>query len=113
MTPEEHAIAVVGVGAILPDSPDAASFWSNLTDGHYAINPTGSAALARAGTGDVKAGMIRAQIAQGHDAWCSTQAAVWLHGRGAEGVGDIGLLADEVAGRAVEALRRLRAGLTG
>ncbi len=38
MTPEEHAIAVVGVGAILPDSPDAASFWSNLTDGHYAIS---------------------------------------------------------------------------
>jgi NAD(P)H-hydrate repair Nnr-like enzyme with NAD(P)H-hydrate dehydratase domain len=57
--------------------------------------------------------MIGALIAQGHDAWCSTQAAVWLHGRGAEGVGDIGLLADEVAGRAVEALRRLRAGLTG
>lgn len=82
-------------------------------DGHYAINPTGSAALATAGTGDVLAGMIGALIAQGHDAWCSTQAAVWLHGRGAEGVGDIGLLADEVAGRAVEALRRLRAGLTG
>jgi hydroxyethylthiazole kinase-like uncharacterized protein yjeF len=82
-------------------------------DGHYAINPTGSAALATAGTGDVLAGMIGALIAQGHDAWCSTQAAVWLHGRGAEGVGDIGLLADEVAGRAVEELRRLRAGLTG
>lgn len=82
-------------------------------DGHYAINPTGSAALATAGTGDVLAGMIGALIAQGHDAWCSTQAAVWLHGRGAEGVGDIGLLADEVAGRAAEALRRLRAGLTG
>jgi hydroxyethylthiazole kinase-like uncharacterized protein yjeF len=82
-------------------------------DGHYAINPTGSAALATAGTGDVLAGMIGALIAQGHDAWCSTEAAVWLHGRGAEGVGDIGLLADEVAGRAVEALRRLRAGLTG
>ena len=82
-------------------------------DGHYAINPTGSAALATAGTGDVLAGMIGALIAQGHDAWCSTQAAVWLHGRGGEGVGDIGLLADEVAGRAVEALRRLRAGFIG
>ncbi len=98
-----HCIAVLkGAGTVIA-----------RPDGHYAINPTGSAALATAGTGDVLAGMIGALIAQGHDAWCSTQAAVWLHGRGAEGVGDIGLLADEVAGRAVEALRRLRAGLTG
>jgi hydroxyethylthiazole kinase-like uncharacterized protein yjeF len=82
-------------------------------DGQYAINPTGSPALATAGTGDVLAGMIGALIAQGHEAWSATQAAVWLHGRGGEGVGDIGLLADEVAGRAVEALRRLRAGLSG
>ena len=80
-------------------------------DGCYAINPTGSPALATAGTGDVLAGMIAALLAQGHEAWCATQAAVWLHGRGAEGVGDIGLLADEVAGRAVAELRRLRASL--
>ncbi len=33
----EKAIAVVGVGAILPDAPDAASFWSNLTAGKYSI----------------------------------------------------------------------------
>ncbi len=79
--------------------------------GLYALNPTGTPALATAGTGDVLAGMIAALIAQGHEAWCATQAAVWLHGRGAEGVGDIGLLADEVAGRAVEELRRLRASL--
>jgi hydroxyethylthiazole kinase-like uncharacterized protein yjeF len=80
-------------------------------DGHYAINPTGSPALATAGTGDALAGMIGALIAQGHEAWTATQAAVWLHGRAAEG-GDIGLLADEIAPRAVEALRRLRAGLS-
>jgi hydroxyethylthiazole kinase-like uncharacterized protein yjeF len=98
-----HCIAVLkGAGTVIA-----------RPDGDYAINPTGSAALATAGTGDVLAGMIGALIAQGHDAWCSTQAAVWLHGRGGEGVGDIGLLADEVAGRAVEALRRLRAGFTG
>ncbi len=78
-------------------------------DGIYAINSTGSPALATAGTGDVLAGMIAALIAQGHDLWSATQAAVWLHGRGAEGMGDVGLLADEVAGRAVEELRHLRA----
>ena len=32
------AIAVVGVGAILPDAPDAETFWSNLAGGHYAIS---------------------------------------------------------------------------
>lgn len=82
------------------------------SDADYAINPTGSPALATAGTGDVLAGMIAALIAQGYDAWTSAQAAVWLHGRAAEGIGDIGLLADEVALRATEVLRRLRAGVT-
>jgi NAD(P)H-hydrate repair Nnr-like enzyme with NAD(P)H-hydrate dehydratase domain len=56
--------------------------------------------------------MIAALIAQGFDAWTSAQAAVWLHGRAAEGLGDIGLLADEVAVRAVDVLRRLRAGVS-
>jgi hydroxyethylthiazole kinase-like uncharacterized protein yjeF len=82
------------------------------SDADYAINPTGSPALATAGTGDVLAGMIAALIAQGYDAWTSAQAAVWLHGRAAEGIGDIGLLADEVALRATKVLRRLRAGVT-
>ena len=77
-------------------------------DGRYAINPTGTPALATAGTGDVLAGMIAAFLAQGHDAWTAAQAATWLHGAAAHG-SDIGLLADEVAARAVEELRRLRA----
>jgi acyl transferase domain-containing protein len=31
-------IAIVGVGAILPDAPDADAFWRNLTEGHYCIS---------------------------------------------------------------------------
>ena len=31
------AIAVVGVGAILPDAPDARSFWENLKSGRYSV----------------------------------------------------------------------------
>jgi ADP-dependent NAD(P)H-hydrate dehydratase / NAD(P)H-hydrate epimerase len=77
------------------------------SDGCYAINPTGSPALSTAGTGDVLAGMIAAFIAQGHDLWTSTQAAAWLHGAAARDI-DIGLLADEVAARAVDVLRTLR-----
>ena len=31
------AVAVVGVGAILPDAPDAATFWANVRGGRYSI----------------------------------------------------------------------------
>ncbi len=31
-------IAIVGVSAILPDAPDATSFWDNLTTGRYSIS---------------------------------------------------------------------------
>jgi len=33
----EGAVAVVGVGAILPDAPSAAAFWKNVADGRYSI----------------------------------------------------------------------------
>jgi len=77
-------------------------------DGRVAINPTGSPALATAGTGDVLAGMLGALLAQGFDAWQSALAATWLHGAAADGLGDIGLVAGDVAPRAAEALRALR-----
>jgi hydroxyethylthiazole kinase-like uncharacterized protein yjeF len=77
--------------------------------GNLAINPTGSAALATAGTGDVLAGMIGALLAQRFEPWQATIAAVWLHGRGGEGCGGVGLLASELAQRSVEVLRALRA----
>src|SRR5687767_2007406 len=31
-------IAVVGLGAIMPDAPDATTFWQNLRDGRYSIS---------------------------------------------------------------------------
>ena len=34
----DHAVAIIGVGAILPDAPDAGAFWSNVREGHYAIS---------------------------------------------------------------------------
>jgi acyl transferase domain-containing protein/NAD(P)-dependent dehydrogenase (short-subunit alcohol dehydrogenase family)/acyl carrier protein len=36
--PAERAIAVIGVGAILPDAPDAASFWRNVVAGRDSIS---------------------------------------------------------------------------
>src|SRR4051794_3715263 len=32
-----HPIAIVGVAAIMPDAPDAATFWNNLKSGRYSI----------------------------------------------------------------------------
>ena len=71
--------------------PDAARRWDativakgpgSLTaapDGRVWINPTGSAALATGGTGDVLTGMTAALIAQRAESE-SVAAAVWLHG---------------------------------
>jgi acyl transferase domain-containing protein len=33
----DRAVAIVGVGAVMPDAPDAASFWANITGGRYSI----------------------------------------------------------------------------
>jgi len=82
-------------------------------DARYAINPTGSPALATAGTGDVLAGMLGAFLAQGLGVWDAAIAATWLHGRAAEDSGDAGLVAGDVAPRAADVLRRLRAGFSG
>ena len=35
---EHRAVAVVGVGALLPDAPDAPSFWKNLCEKRYSIS---------------------------------------------------------------------------
>ncbi len=33
-----RAIAIVGVGAVLPDAPNVSAFWKNVKDGRYSIN---------------------------------------------------------------------------
>ena len=33
-----RAIAIVGVGAILPDAPNATEFWNNIKAGRYSIS---------------------------------------------------------------------------
>jgi hydroxyethylthiazole kinase-like uncharacterized protein yjeF len=48
------------------------------------INPTGNAALATAGTGDVLAGMVGAKLATGLPAFQAACEAVYWHGRAAD-----------------------------
>ena len=77
-------------------------------NGRVVINPTGSPALATAGSGDVLAGMVGAVLAQKFDAWQATLAACWLHGEAVHGLGDVGTVASDIAPRAASVLATLR-----
>lgn len=88
-------VVLKGAGSIVAD-----------THGRCAINPTGSPALATAGTGDVLAGLIGGLLSQAFEVRQATLAAVWLHGRAGES--DAALVAGDVAQRAAEQLSELR-----
>ncbi|MBU0514850.1 MAG: NAD(P)H-hydrate dehydratase, partial [Proteobacteria bacterium] len=64
-------------------------------DGRLAVNPTGNAALASGGSGDVLTGMIGAFLAQGAEAFEAACLGVYGHGLAAD------LAADELGGRGV------------
>jgi len=70
-------------------------------DGEIVVNTTGNPALSTAGTGDVLSGLCGALLAQGWPATQAALAAVWMHGKAADqlvelGVGPVGLTASEV-----------------
>jgi ADP-dependent NAD(P)H-hydrate dehydratase / NAD(P)H-hydrate epimerase len=72
-------------------------------DGTIAVNPTGSPALATAGTGDVLTGIVAALLARGAPPFTAAAAAAWIHGRAAEVAGTAPGL---VAGDLIDALPR-------
>ena len=79
------------------------------------INPSGNAALATGGTGDVLAGMCGALLAQGWRLPMAAIGAVWLHGAAADrlvdsGVGPIGVSATEIIDAARAVFNDLAAG---
>ena len=95
---QSGAIVVLkGVGSII--SLRSARAW---------INPTGTPALATAGSGDVLAGMIGAMFAQGFDMVESVHAAVYLHGLASEGI-EAGMTASDIAPNAMAILQDARA----
>ena len=57
------------------------------SDGVIVENQTASPYLAKAGTGDVLAGLIAGLIAQGKPRFEATCAGVWIHGRASERIG--------------------------
>ena len=86
-----HADVVVkGCGSVVAGADDA-----------WAINTTGNAGLATAGSGDVLTGIVVALLAQGWPARAALLAAVHLHGAAADrlaeaGCGPIGMTAGEL-----------------
>ena len=81
-------------------------------DGRLAINPTGNAALATGGTGDVLGGIIGALLAQHLPRFEAALAGVYLHGLAADtlsaqGHGPAGLTAGELAPMVRTLLNRL------
>jgi NAD(P)H-hydrate epimerase len=80
-------------------------------DGKAAINPTGNAGMATAGTGDVLAGIVGALLARRLPAWTAATAAVYLHGRAGDRAveehGAEGLAAGDLVSALPEVIRRL------
>jgi NAD(P)H-hydrate epimerase len=64
--------------------------------GRAVITTTAPPELATAGSGDVLAGLILGLLAQGMTAFDAANAAAWLHGEAAKGVGR-GVIADDLA----------------
>ena len=48
------------------------------------VNPTGTPAMAKGGSGDVLSGVLTALLAQGFDAWVAARCAVYVHGLAGE-----------------------------
>jgi hydroxyethylthiazole kinase-like uncharacterized protein yjeF len=64
-------------------------------DGRAAINTTGSAALATAGSGDVLSGLIAALLSAGLPPWEAACAGAWVHGSAGQALGP-GLVAEDL-----------------
>ena len=74
-------------------------------DGQASVAPFATAALARAGTGDVLAGAIAGLLAQGLAPYAAAVAGVYLHGlAGMSAAQSLGSTASVIAGDVLEGL---------
>ena len=86
-----------------------------ITDGaRVFVNPTGSSALSKGGSGDTLCGMICAFIAEGASPFDAAVIAAYIHGLAAERCAkvysDYGVLASDVAAEAAKVICVLTAG---
>lgn len=74
-------------------------------DGRIAVLPIASAALARAGTGDVLAGIIVGLLAQGMEAFEAAAAGAWIHAQaGLTALEEVGSAASILAGDVLDCI---------
>ena len=75
------------------------------------MNPTGSPAIAKGGSGDVLCGILCALLAQGFDPFFSAGCAAWLHGRAgdlaAEDLGEYSVTPSDIISRLPAAFKEL------
>lgn len=82
-------------------------------DGHTSVIPVATPALARAGTGDVLAGLIVGLRAQGIGAFESAVAGAWIHAQaGLRAAQDVGCTASVLAGDVLRCVPRVMADLS-
>lgn len=75
-------------------------------EGRVALNTTASPYLAKAGTGDVLAGLITGLVAQGMPPFEAACAAVWIHGQAGMRIGP-GLIPQDIVGELRSILKDL------
>jgi NAD(P)H-hydrate epimerase len=74
-------------------------------DGHATVIPVATSALARAGTGDVLAGLIVGLRAQGMEAYPSAVAGAWIHAQAGLFAADrVGNTASVLAGDVLDSI---------
>lgn len=82
-------------------------------DGRLCVNLSGCSAMAKAGSGDVLAGVIAGLLAQGLTENTAAVLGTYLHGRAgeaaAEEIGDYSILAREIAGRLGRVMKEMTA----
>ena len=77
-------------------------------DGHTAMIPLATAALARAGTGDVLAGLVTGLLAQGVEPFAAAVAGAWIHAQaGWRAAEQLGNSASVLAGDVLRAVAQV------
>ena len=78
-------------------------------EGRTYLNPTGNSAMAKAGSGDVLAGIIAGLLAQGISCEAAALLGTWLHGRAGdlarEEKGRYSVLARDLIGKLAQAMK--------
>lgn len=99
---DEYGLTVVlkGAGTVIATN-----------DGRVAINPTGNAGMATAGSGDVLAGMVTSLLGQGLSPYEAAVAGAYLHGLAgdiaARDLGPASVMASDIASRIPAALTQV------